>query len=395
MTNYASPITIPHDTSVPGKFMINMGVANQTNSAYSYEVELQVQIDTGSCGIVIPATALYQKNDSTAVISATASATKDSATGETAYTEAQLALMPLIPGVTTKYEPATIVYQPSGDSIIGFYYYIAELGIGDDGHGNPLVIAQNVKVMGATSASPFMMGVGFDRPLIADNAFLAPLISAEDSAQLYPSYYLDHQTVQLGTDPSNSFAYQTLTVQTTGTEKYQDWNWTTPYGTVAVTSANSATLLNSTSVSLLIDTGLDLMMVNNMGTLFPAPGTNSDWDTANIAIAINADSGSSPNFSFPLTGTAQARLSPGNAATTSVYTTKNSVSGVMTNGIVELLDSASVSTPAPTLVHVIISNPDVANSAFINTGFNPLFAYGMIFDPTNNRVGLKSLSPAG
>ncbi|MGZ4979383.1 MAG: hypothetical protein ACXV8O_19780 [Methylobacter sp.] len=374
MTNYASPITIPHDTNIAGKFKINIGVANQTNSAYGYEIELQVQIDTGSCGIVIPAETLYQKNDSSAAISATTSA-------------AQLALMPLIPGVTTEYEPATIVYQPSSDSIIGFYYYIAELGIGDDGHGNPLVIARNVKVIGATNASPFMMGVGFDRPLVGDNAFLAPLISAKDSSPLYPSYYLDHQTVQLGTNPSNSFAYQTLTVQTTGTEKYQNWNWTTPKGTVAATSANDATLLNTTPAVLLIDTGLDLMMVNNMGTLFPAPGTNSEWDTANIAFTINADSGTSPNISFPLTGTAQAQLSPGKDIETTVYTTKNSV---VTNGNVVLLDSGSVSTPAPTLVHVI-DNP-YANNAFINTGFNPLFAYGMIFDPSNNRVGFTSVS---
>jgi hypothetical protein len=391
MTNYASPITIPHDTSIPGKFMIKIGVANQTNSGYSYEVDLHVQIDTGSCGIVIPAAALYQKHESMAAISTTASATEDSATGATACTAAQLALTPLMPGVTTKYEPATIVYQPSGDSIIGFYYYIDELGIGSDEDGNPLVIAKNVKVMGATSGSPFMMGVGFDRPLIADNAFLANLTTANNnSTPLYPSYYLDHQTVQLGTNPSDSFVYQTLTAQTTGNEKYKNWNWNTPQGTVAVASANSATLLNSTPLSWLIDTGLNLMMVNNMGPLFPAPGTNSDWDTADITLELNANGGSSSKFSFPLTGTASATFSKKGAPTT-VYTTENSV---VTNGDVVLQDSSSVSTPAPTLVHVISNgnSSQVVDKPFINTGFNPLFAYGMIFDPANNRVGLKSLS---
>lgn len=381
MTNYASPITISHDTSVPGKFMIKIGVANQTNSAYSYEVELQVQIDTGSCGIVIPATALYLKNESDA-----STATKDSTTGETACTATQLALMPLLPGVTTTYEPATIVYQPSGDSIIGFYYHIAELGIGEDGQGNPLVIAKNVKVMGATSASPFMMGVGFDRPLIADNAFLADLTTANNSTPLYPSYYLDHQTVELGLSPSNAFAFQTLAVQTQGAPgTYQDWNWNTPQGAITVANAE-ATLLTTTPVSLLIDTGLDLMMVNNMGTLFPLPGTDSSWDTANITFEFNPKATSAhSSFSFPLTGTASAQFSK-NVPATTVYTTKNSV---VTDNDVTLQDSNSVNTPAPTLVHVI-SNPD--NNAFINTGFNPLFAYGMIFDPTNNQVGFKSLS---
>ncbi|MDP1721571.1 MAG: hypothetical protein Q8L37_00010 [Candidatus Gottesmanbacteria bacterium] len=387
MTNYVSPIIIPHDTSVPGKFMIKIGVANQTNSAYSYEVELQVQIDTGSCGIVIPATALYLKNESDA-----STATKDSTTGETACTATQLALMPLLPGVTTTYEPATIVYQPSGDSIIGFYYHIAELGIGEDEQGNPLVIAKNVKVMGATSASPFMMGVGFDRPLIADNAFLANLTTANNnSTPLYPSYYLDHQTVELGLSPSNAFAFQTLAVQTQGApETYQDWNWNTPQGSITVANAE-ATLLTTTPVSLLIDTGLDLMMVNNMGTLFPLPGIVSSWDTANITLEFNANSAASvPScFSFPLTGTAQAKLSPGGDTLTLVYTTENSVVTI-TEASLPLQDSSSVSTPAPTLVHVI-SNQDVGNP-FINTGFNPLFAYGMMFDPTGNQVGLKSLS---
>jgi hypothetical protein len=304
-----------------------------------------------------------------------------------------------MPGVTTKYEPATIVYQPSGDSIIGFYYYIDELGIGGDENGNPLVIAKNVKVMGATSGSPFMMGVGFDRPLIADNAFLANLTTADNnSTPLYPSYYLDHQTVQLGTNPSNSFVYQTLTVQTTGTEKYQNWNWSTPQGTVAVTSANSATLLNSTPVSLLIDTGLDLMMVNNMGALFPLPGTDSSWDNANITLEFNTNSSASaPScFSFLLTGTAQAKLSPGGDILTLVYTTENSAV-TPDDAVLPLQDSSSVSTPAPTLVHIISSgsSSQAVGKPFINTGFNPLFAYGMMFDPTNNQVGLKPLSQTG
>jgi hypothetical protein len=386
MTNYASPINIPFDPAVSGKFKIKIGVVNPTSSAYSYDGELLVQIDTGSCGIVIPAVALYQMTDSTAATSAVSTATT---TEETAYTASQLALMPLLPGVTTKYEPATIKYQPSGDSIIGFYFYIDELGIGDDGQGKPLVIAKNVKVMGATSGSPFMMGVGFDRPLIADNAFLANLTTANNnSTPLYPSYYLDHQTVQLGLKPSNSFVFQALTIQTEGRSgTYQDWNWNTPQGAITVANADT-TLLKSTPVSLLIDTGLDLMMVNNMGTLFPLPGTDSSWDTANITLEINADSSASaPScFSFPLTGTASAQFSQKGAATT-VYRTENSV---VMNGDVVLLDSPSVTKPAPTLVYVI-SGQDV-DKPFINTGFNPLFAYGMMFDPTNNQVGFKSLN---
>ncbi|TRW95544.1 hypothetical protein [Candidatus Methylobacter oryzae] len=392
MTNYATPINIPFDQSITGKFKIKIGIANQTNNAYNYDVGLQVQIDTGSCGIVIPAAALYQLVGGKAAISAISSASKDSTTGTTTYNATHLA-SPLLPGVTTKYEPAAIIYQPSGDSIIGYYYYVEALGIGDDGNGNPQVIAKNVKVIGAISGCPFMMGVGFDRPMIADNAFLANLISAKDATLLYPSYYLDHQTVQLGLNPSNpnpsSFAFQTLITQTKGSEgTYQDWSWSTPQGTIAVTGANETTLLKSTPVSLLIDTGLDLMMVNNMGTLFPSPGTNPDWNTANIALGINANSGSAPSFSFPLTGTASAQLSPGNAVATTVYTTKNSA---ITNGNVALLDNSRVNTSAPTLVHVI-SNP--ANNAFINTGFNPLFAYGMVFDPSNNQVGFKSLEAA-
>ncbi|HEY8034121.1 MAG TPA: hypothetical protein VIF37_00840 [Methylobacter sp.] len=384
MTNYASPIIIPHDTSVPGKFKIKIGVANQTNGSYGYEVELpSVQIDTGSCGIVIPAVTLYQQTNS-----ATSTATEDSTTGETAYTASQLALMPLRPGVTTKYEPAIIKYQPSGDSIIGFYFYIDELGIGDDGQGKPLVIAKNVKVMGATSGAPFMMGVGFDRPLIADNAFLANLITANNATPLYPSYYLDHQTVQLGLNPSNSFVFQALTVQTQGSSgTYQDWNWNTPQAAITVANADT-TLLKSTPVSLLIDTGLDLMMVNNMGTLFPLPGTDSSWDTANITLEINADSSASAAscFGFSLAGTASAQFSK-NVAPAAVYKTENSV---VMNGDVVLLDSPRVTKPAPTLVYVI-SGQDVGKP-FINTGFNPLFAYGMMFDPTNNQVGFKSLS---
>lgn len=409
----SSPITV-FDAPSSGRMQINIGVVDVSmdNQNFSYSSQyiqaFPVTVDTGSCGIILPITALMkplpggevnlvQGSDPQSYLLSAGlrdgvnliGATEAFADGIAKY---------------TGMEPAILQYQPSTDKIFGYYFTVEYLGIGGDDENGPLVVARDVKVIGAISGKPYMMGVGFDRPLIGDNVFLASLvpptgtISVNNSTgnqtittlPLYPGFYLDNKTVTLGYNPAQSaetFVYQTLNPQKTSPDGYQSSSWSEMTGTITV-SKGGQTVLQKTNANLLLDTGLDLMMVNGFtAATFPPASATNNWTGANVSFAINGTGATSAaTFNFNLVGVGVANPSNTGQGET-IYTTVNSHKN--NAGSIDLLDSPSVSSPPPTFVQV---TPSASATPFINTGFNPLFQLGMAFDAPNNRVGFTTLA---
>lgn len=252
----------------------------------SYNVTLQIspsaptpspihpcQVDTGSCGIVIPASLLY-------------------ANGSVGGT--------LLPGVTRGVAAPPIRYQPSNKEFQGWYYTVAELAIGASLDHPPAFIAQNITVVGIDDPDPGvgMMGVGFGRPTqYGSNVFLsAPGIN--------PSFLLTTDGIWLGYTAATlpnaaAFGFQQLTPTLTG-----DWN--TPAATITVTTPDAA--LPAFPGNALLDTGVTLMMLGVTQPLTPALLTGS---TIEIAWPNTDNTATILSYIFQVTGPATDATMPG------------------------------------------------------------------------------------
>jgi hypothetical protein len=220
---------------------------DQPPAANSYFVSIQIspnlpptvahhphlcQVDTGSCGIVIPESLLYVNGD---------------VTGS------------LLPGVT-KGGPATVVYEPSSNNLVGFYFTVAELGVGVDQDGECAFVAQNVQLIGASNAgaSEGMMGVGFGRPTeLGTNVFL-------NAPGVYPSFLMTTAGIWLGYTPDTlpnaaSYGFQQLVATTP--DQAGPTHWQTPAATISVTPSDGSGTPIAYQGNALLDTGLNLMML--------------------------------------------------------------------------------------------------------------------------------------
>lgn len=392
----ATSVQINNIAKQNGKLFMQIGIAEQNQGSYQWqqtgssESKFEVQLDTGSCGIVIPAQLLYEPGTYVKPVgTATPGGTLRS-------------------GVSGPFTPVHLTYQPSGDQLNGFQYTIDLLGLGADANGAPIAIAQNVTVVGADSKS-FMMGIGFDRPMLADNAFLAPSVSASNGQPLNCSYYIDSEKIILGAVPNSSFVFQQLSPKPPGQEAANVGASAFPsfnslLGELLVTDANNSTLLGPTPVSLLIDTGLDLMMINHINA-FPTPAsfvppdatlpTTSPWETASIKISFNANSATGPSYQFTLGGVGYADFSKNRTGEPVFIVSDNPP----IDGKIPLGDNSQKQSASPSLVDIIApastvnapNPPSPPKSPFINTGFNPLFKFGILVEPSNTRVGFGQL----
>jgi hypothetical protein len=237
-----------------------------------------------------------------------------------------------------------------------------------------------------------MMGVGFcAQNIIADNPFLhAP--QTPQGQPLYPSYYIDSGCIMLGKLPPPNIAYQALTPQAKPADlqyagiDYQCWN--NPTGSLTVNRGGNNTV-DVANIAMLLDTGLDLMMVVNVPgfSLPPSQPVAVNLSGATVSVAV---SDTLLNYSFRLEAIGNAQFGA-STATCPVYTTVNSSTTTSASGaqLVALQDTNAVSGPAPSLVHAFQGSN--SEPPFLNIGFNPLFGWGMLFDAANNRVGFLSV----
>jgi hypothetical protein len=378
-TTYPQQVLIPlaapyQNKPLPvGSLNIAIGIGNQAGDQVTLSSDpLIVKLDTGSCGLVIPAHWLYQAG-----------------TYQCSTPPAGSAQLPptgnLLPGVTLTSVPGEVIYYPSTDSYHGFYYTIETLALGV-GDGKAAAMVNNIIVLGVVNDNPMLMGIGFDRTIIADNPFLhAPKNPAGQA--LYPSFYLDNKQVILGMVPPADVAYQNLKSVTPpkplppAALPFDLTCCTMPSGTFGFSPAGS-TPGTPVQTGVLLDTGVGLMMVSNLpGFTIPGmkqpsgapPAQNLCGNTVTVTVT-----GTALNYSFPLVAQNAGQGEP-------AYTTANIAAG-----------NDGANTPpgvAPSLV-MPIQNGGVP---FLNTGVNPLFGWGMLFDALNSRIGFISVqaTPTG
>ena len=341
---YAPPVQIPIVGSGDSDFQII--VVNPTDPSGA----LTVQLDTGSTGLVVPASFFYVGGEFD----------YDARTGTITGK--------LLPGVVLG-GPAAIHYEPSSNDINGFYYTVPALSIGLDSSGPAAATAVNVKAIGAVGSNPHMMGIGFGRPVVADNPFLC--ISGMADGTTYSSYLLTTKGIWLGCTPSqantrlgtSSFGFQKLSYTGTAPQPRNSSAWSTPVGYFAVSGLNP----DVTQYGVLIDTGVELMMVKS--------------DIANMETAIAAGStieltipgaGAAPilSYSFKILGSENAVLGPGQAPRF-VFTTVNT-------------PPVSQQTAQPMAPAYVVP---LGTGAFVNTGFHVIRGYQLYFDAQVGQVG--------
>lgn len=392
-TSYASAVNIPvasQPFNVENRAN-NLGIIIGTPSGLLHEV----QVDTGSTGIVIPASLLMVDGDTSKGLAA---------------------------GVVCL-GPAQIAYQPSGNTLVGCLYLVPSLQLGaalneskqivSACEAGPLVVfgaqyAGNTSTPGVQNpvdAGMGMMGVGFGRPALSytanagqsdeivytlSNPFLAGSVDGE---ALYPSYLLSSAGsgldgyITLGVTPEQFTAspFNGQTVSLTAAKPLIPKNvpntcncapasgtswpaapvqsyWETGPATVTISTANDGQPLKGT---LLLDTGVGLMMMS----VPQARNWSANLGGAEITIAVPNGSSSSaePIMSYSFT-----------------VSTAAPVKGVYA------IDTSLSTAAAPTSLEPVVPSGDLA---FVNTGINVLLAYNYFFDGYAGQLGFATTAP--
>ncbi|MDQ2103387.1 hypothetical protein [Azospirillum isscasi] len=393
-TSYASAIDIPvvrqpfNAENCPNYLGITIG----TPSGLLHEV----QVDTGSTGIVIPASLLMVDGDTT---------------------------KGLVSGVVAL-GPAQIAYQPSGNTLVGCLYLVPSLSLGASLNeskqvvsvceAGPLIVF-GAKYAGNTSTpgvqNPVdpgmgMMGIGFGRPALSytanagqsdqivyslSNPFLAASVGGQP---LYPSYLLSSAGSGLN-------GYITLGVTTAEFTA-------SPFDgqTVPLTSAKPPVTPNASASTC------DCAPAS--GTSWPAAPTQPYWLTGPAAVTIStAHDGLPLNGTMLLdTGVTGAMMSvpqarnwaanlggaeititvpnASNASAAPVMTYSFAVStAAPVNGVFAIDPSLSTAAAPVSLEPVVPSS----NIAFVNTGINVLLAYNYFFDGQSGQLGFATAAP--
>ncbi|MEE3622908.1 hypothetical protein UCD39_02740 [Nitrospirillum sp. BR 11752] len=292
-----------------------------------------VQVDTGSQGCVINVGNLFVKGEYTVHYETkTEKSKEDAAAGAaTEYMVPTSITGTLLAGVEY-IGPGSITYSSDSKSEYGFYYKVAQLGLGVNKDGTAAALVKNAVVLGIvpkhfmksgsksatvtgpTTGGPLMMGVGFGRPNMGTNTFVNA--SLVDGTSLYPSYLINQDGITLGITPDDlpsAFAFQKLGANPdpkgAGPAENSGVNpgiFATPVGTITIQPATPPstpplTLPNSipTMANIIIDTGITFMMMGS--------GEGVTEGSYTITVSTTVDDLPDPNqpaltYSFKATG---------------------------------------------------------------------------------------------
>lgn len=319
----SSPIFIPVTrTPFPG---------GQSGNGYYVNIAIpggsihEVLVDTGSCGLVIPAALLY--------------------VGGTLNPDAP---GPLLPGIK-QLGPITIPYQPSSEDLTGFIYEIEAINIGVAANSTSAYTAQNVQIVGVMNAKKpgfGMMGVGFGRPTpFATNLLLSA------GPNVYPSYLFNQQGITLGYTPATlpgKYQFQALQPTTTAGD------WMTPSAIISLGDGSSPFFGTA-----LLDTGINSMMLGLPDIGWQQGAANQPL-TIGWAASLNAPSILSYTFQI---GTQEL---PGEEGSRPAF---------------------SVSGPTPALPSELLPIGQAPQAAFVNTGINVLQIASLFYDSQVGQIG--------
>lgn len=302
------------------------------------------QVDTGSCGIVVPQTLFYEDGDPNGK---------------------------LLPGVTQG-GPAKVIYHPSSDDIDGYYYTVQRLGVGANQDGTCAYVVENAKVIGAVSvgADQGMMGVGFGRPLLGTNVFLNAPGMADGS--MNPSFLMTETGIWLGYGKADlpdgtEFKFQQLDRQsnadTPPTGEAPPPNsplWQGPKLSVDY-KASGAEKSTTYAGNGLLDTGLNLMML-----ALDLTNWKDEFIGSELTITIpGIGSDDILSYNLKVTGSHQQQLGPTTSQT--VYL---------------------VEGPTPMNPIYIVALGDT--STFVNTGINVIKGADYYFDAKLGQIGFRT-----
>ena len=309
MTTYATPVFLPDSLIDAGRIHTQIGLLNGSPTSHSIlEGSITgVQLDTGSCGLVVSAAVFFENGQYTF--------TPDNGTNPATLTGQTLAGI-TIGGYTT------VEYTSDEDKFAGFHITIPALALGctrrPNSPGATIVtwtaVATNVTaiaVVGKIQSSgqiytgpnshPFMCGVGFGRPGLGTNILLNA--QTPDGTPLYSSFLFTDRGVWLGYQqtanaggvavntaiPGSRFNYQTLSTQPV--TKLSECP--APTATFSVGPGPS----DSMNVELLVDTGIDYMIANVSSAIAAKLHEN------NTTVSISIDQTSlSYSFTTPVNG---------------------------------------------------------------------------------------------
>ncbi|OYD81628.1 hypothetical protein [Azospirillum brasilense] len=390
---YAAPVDVP---VVRQPFNLQ-GCSNSLNVTIGTPSGLlhEVQVDTGSTGVVIPATLLMVDGDTSKGLAA---------------------------GVESL-GPAQITYHPSGNTLAGCLYLVRSLALGaslDESkqvvsvcEAGPLVVfgaqyAGNTGTPGVQNPvdpGMGMMGVGFGRPALSYTAEAGqpdqvvytlsnPFLSASAKGQpLYPSYLLS----SAGSGPSGCIALGVTTAEFTAD----------PFNgqTVALTSAKPPVTANVTNgCNCAPPTGTPWPAAPNQPYWLTGPATIT-ISTINDALPLSAtlllDSGvigammSVPqvkNWAANLGGAEITIAVPNGSSPDAepVMSYSFSVSSAAPVKGIFAIDTALSTAAAPASLEPVLPDADIA---FVNTGINLLLAYNYFFDAQLGRLGFATAAP--
>ncbi|WP_148219795.1 hypothetical protein [Azospirillum sp. B510] len=417
--------------SVIGDLEIKIGIL-EYNDGYAYpqfsnngQIQISVsngRVDTGSCGILIPIDNIFKGgskyqnyiNIARAAMQYGANELKNGLNSSIVQTainnafsvcesnNAFLSGVSYIPNSFTE-----LAYQPSNDVVFHGSFLVNDIGIGLVGNDLPLAVAQNVVIMGGITGD-VMVGVGFDRALMGDNPFLANIYNPNDmNDALYPSYCITaavggtggRNQIYLGANPNDGdFNFQILGNNIHG-NAYQNSSWQSPSGYIEWSNSNG--ISENSICSLIVDTGINPMLIKNIQD-FPDPeSVNSQF---NLNVRMDDSSGSGKyilNYNIDVTGSGYANLRSGTNDCVPVFKTNLSKtfydSYSPNNEAIYRNDGTNDNSNSPTLIDVIFNSaPNDSNNngrPFVNMGFNPLMNHDMIFDALNNSVGFGAYTP--
>ncbi|TDT96439.1 outer membrane autotransporter protein [Azorhizobium sp. AG788] len=324
---YSTSYSIPYaNTPVFGgpqaQLMVNVTVGGQTT---------QVQVDTGSQGLVIP--------------------------------------QYLFGNQTFTGTPGTIVYSSSGNNATGIWTTMTVSFPGaKDQNGNPTTASASVPVFIEQTANNgtkdctvagtgcyFMMGIGYGRP---DNGWTGyqpslntnPLLhlTGMDEGTVRSGYIVTATGIQAGLTAANAGQGYAL-IQLQPSTGQASANWTTPPGTLIVTPNGGSPA--TTALPVLVDTGISYLW-GNLGTASTACTYHNQQFTcapAGTAVTVYLGPGSYVGYSYVVGGS----------------------------------NNNSAAPPA--------SRDDAIGA--LNTGISPLAQFDLMFDAVGGFAGYKATAP--
>ncbi len=304
---------------------------------------IQVQVDTGSQGIVVPVS-LFGGSLNCQVLSCT---------------------------------PGTIAYSSSNNSATGYWVTMpVKFTNSSDANGNvgqaTVPVFVEMTANNASCATPgnscfSMMGVGFGRPDAGWTGYLPSLdanpllhLQGMDAGTVRAGYIITTTGIQAGLTATNANQGYSFIQLQPSVIPLSSPNWQTPTGTLVYTSDGTTT---TTTLPVLVDTGITYLWGNlgNTTNTCVYRGTTYGCSPTNTAVSVTIGGGGSMGYSYVVGASDNNSAAP---------------------AITRTCDPQLQNGTCPT-----------APNLSLNTGITPLSQFNLLFDAVGGFAGFQAVAP--